>query len=212
MSNIKYADLIHDVLPFLAADPSDPFTEAMIKRAAIEFCKESWVWKHVCDAQDVTVSEGTYDLDIPNASSVATVMDVLLSGVPLEAKEIGWLNANVPTWLTDAATPRYYTQTEPEKLMLAPVPSETTAGALTVTVALQPSQSASGLPEWIFNKFPYEITDGALAKLMLVPGKPWTDLAGGVDRRAKFEAAIANARAMAVTGLGRAANRTSPQH
>lgn len=212
MANIKYSDLICDVLPALAADPSDPFTENAIKRAAIEFCQDSWVWKHICDAQDVTINESTYDVDVPNGASVAMVMDVLLDGVPLEAKEVGWLNNNVPTWLTDAAIPNYYTQTDPGEIILAPIPSETTSAGLVVTAALQPSRAATGFPEWIFNKFPYAITEGALAKLMLVPGKPWTDLAGGVDRRARFEAAIANARAMAVTGLGRAANRTSSQH
>lgn len=212
MANIKYSDLIHDVLPFLAADPSDPFTENVIKRAAIEFCQESWVWKHISDAQDVTVSEATYDIDVPNGAAVTTVMSVVLNDTPLEAKEVGWLNINLPAWHTTEAAPNYYTQTEPGQIILAPIPGETSAAALVITVALQPTQTATGFPEWIFNKFPYAITDGALAKLMLVPGKPWTDLTGGVDRRARFEAAIANARAMAVTGLSRAANRTSSQH
>lgn len=212
MANIKYSDLIRDVLPFLASDPSDPFTETVIKRAAIEFCRESWVWKHVTEAEDVTVGEDTYDIDIPNGSAVAMVMDVGLNGVPLEAKQVDWLNINVPTWRTNASTPKYYTQTEPGQIMLAPTPSENTAGALVITVALQPARSATGFPEWISNKFPYAITDGALAKLMLVPGKPWTDLAGGADRRVLFDAAIANARAMAASGLGRAPIRSSTQH
>ena len=56
------------------------------------------------------------------------------------------------------------------------------------------------------------LAEGALAKLMMMPNKPWTDIQNGADRRTKFEVGIANARASAVSALGSAPQRVTAQH
>lgn len=212
MANIKYSELLDEVLPNLAADPSDPVTENAIKRAVIEFCEKSWIWQHLPDALDVTAGEATIDLEALPGSDIAAVMAAALDGNPLDAKSLDWLNSNVPRWRTDRTTPRYYTQVDTERLILAGVPDASSTGGLSLTLALQPSHNATGFPKWIFNQHVYALADGAMAKLMLMPAKPWTDVVNGQDRRAKFDAAIANARAAVVAGLGRAALRVAAHH
>jgi hypothetical protein len=212
VANTKYSDLLDDVLPNLAADPSDPVTEYAIKRAVIDFCAGSWIWKHIPDPIDVTAGEATYDLEAPAATDITAVMSGALNNVPLTPKAIDWLDANLAGWRTNTATSRYFTQVDTEQMILAPVPESTNAQGLTLTLALQPSQNSTGFPKWIANQYLYVLADGAIARLMLMPGKPWTDLANGQDRRAKFEAGIANARANAVSALGRATQRTASQH
>lgn len=212
MANTKYSDLLDDVLPSLAADPSDPVTEHAIKRAVIEFCAGSWIWKHLPDPMDVTAGEAVYDLESPSGTDVSMVMTVALDGYPLSPQATEWLDANEPGWRNVTGTPRYFTQVDTEQLILAQVPSASTTGGLTVTLALQPSQKSTGFPSWIANQHMYALADGAIARLMLMPGKPWTDVVNGQDHRAKFDAAIANARANAVFGLGRASLRTASQH
>lgn len=212
MANIKYSDLLDDVLPSLAADPSDPVTEHAIKRAVIEFCAGSWIWKHLPDPIDVTAGGAAYDLEPLSGSDVAMVMSVALDGYPLGPKSTDWLDANTNGWRTTTSTPKHFTQVDTEQLILAPVPAATQAGGLTVTLALQPSQNSTGFPKWIANQHLYALADGAISRLMLMPGKPWTDLANGQDHRQRFDAAMANARAIAVGGLGRAPTRTAPQH
>lgn len=212
MANTKYSDLLDDVLPSLAADPSDPVTEHAIKRAVIEFCAGSWIWKHLPDAIDVTAGEAVYDLEPLPATDIAAVMSASLEAYPLTPKSLDWLDDNRPGWRTTTSTPKHFTQVDTEQLILAPVPAATVVGGLTLTLAMQPSQNSTGFPKWIANQYIYALADGAIARLMLMPGKPWTDLQNGQDRRAKFDAAIANARASAVGGLGRAPQRTASQH
>lgn len=212
MATIKYSDLLDDVLPSLAADPSDPVTEHAIKRAVIEFCASSWIWKHLPDAIDVASGEAVYDLEPLPATDIAAVMSASLDNYPLTPKATDWLDANVPGWRTTTATPRHVTQVDTEQVILAPVPAATVAGGLVLTLAMQPSQNSTGFPKWIANQYIYALADGAISRLMLMPNKPWTDLANGQDRRAKFDAAMANARANAVFGLGRASLRTASQH
>lgn len=212
MANTKYSDLIDDVLPSLAADPSDPVTEHAIKRACIEFCNGSWIWKHLPDPIDVAAGEAYYDLEAPAGADISAVMDAAHDNVPLGAKSVAWLDAQLPGWRTSRAVPKYYTQIDTEQVILASMPDSNIASGLTLTLALQPSQSATGLPKWIFNQFLYTLADGAIARLMLMPGKPWTDLVNGADRRKNFEAGIANARSSALAALGRAAQRGTSQH
>lgn len=212
MANVKYSELLDEVLPSLPADPSDPVTENAIKRAVIEFCASSWIWRYIPDPLSVVAGEAFYDLEPPAGADIATVIDVALNNVPLTPKAIEQLNAEIPGWRTTQVTPKYFTQVDTEQIILAAVPPTSITDGLTMTLALQPNQSATGFPKWIFNQYIYALADGALAKLMLMPNKPWTDAKTGADRRNRFEAAIANARNSVTSGLGRAAGRVKYQH
>jgi hypothetical protein len=212
MATTKYIDLLTEVLPVLAADPSDPVTEAAIKRAAIEFCNGSWVWLHMPDLLDVEAGETTYDIDVPAGADVTTVVDAALDGTPLQNKSLAWLNANVPRWRKEPGTPRYFTQINTEQLMLAQLPAQTQAQALALTLALQPDQRATGMPRWIVTQYLYVIASGAIANLMLMPGQDWTDMALGAIKKAEFAAGVNDARNDALSALGRAPVRSTPQH
>ena len=212
MANIKYSELLDEVLPQLAADPSDPVTENAIKRAVIEFCSSSWIWRYLPDPIDVVAGEANYTLEPPAGADVATLIDAQFNTTPLDPRSTTWLDHEIPGWRTLRKTPKYFTQVDTEEIILAAVPDISMTGGLTMTLALQPSQRASDFPRWIFNNYIYDLANGAIAKLMLMPGQPWTDLQGGADRRARFDAAIANARNSAASAVGRAPGRVRGQH
>lgn len=212
MATIKYSDLLPDVLPTLIADPSDPVTERAIKRAVIEFCAGSWVWQHLMDPIDVVAGESFYDLEPPTGGDISAVMHVECNGLPLVNKSLEWLNKEHPSWRLDRETPKWFTQVTPDQLILAKVPDATVAGGLYVTLAVEPSQSSTSFPKWIWNQYIYALVDGALSTLMLMPDKPWTDLKNGSARLDNFNAAINNARANGTAALSRATVRTSSHH
>lgn len=212
MAQIQYTDLVQDVLPHLAADPSDPVTENAIKRTVIEFCAGSWIWKSFQDPVTVLPGVNTYDLEPETGTDVSAVLAVELDGRPLNARDVPWLNRELPRWKTVAGTIKYFTQIDTETLILAPLPDSQITNALTITLALQPSQKATSLPSWIYNLYIYALVDGAVSRLMLMPNKGWSDAAAGLDRRTKFEAAMANARNNAVSALGIAPQRSKSQH
>lgn len=212
MALIKYADLIDDVLPHLPADPSDPVTENAIKRTVIEFCAGSWIWRAFQDPVTVKAGVNTYDLEPDTGADVSTVLAAELDGLPLKPRDLPTLNAEIPRWRTVSGTIKYFTQLDTESLILAPLPDVTVTNGLTITLALQPSQASTGFPGWIYSQYIYALVDGAVARLMTMPNKGWTDVATGLDRRAKFENAIGNARNSAVSALGIAPQRTKSQH
>lgn len=210
MANVKYSDLLDEVLPLLPADPSDPVTENAIKRAVIEFCATTWLWKYLPDTFLATPGEGAYLIETLPGTDVSAVLSVQFDGLTLEQKSVDWLNENVSGWRTNRGQVRYFTQVDTEEIILAPLPDS--AGVLAMTLALQPNHTATGFPKWIFNQYVYTLADGALSKLMLMSGKPWSDGANGLSRKAAFEAGMANAKTVSVTALGRATLRTTSQH
>lgn len=212
MANTDYIDLLDDVLPSLAADPSDPVTEAAARRVVTEFCAATWVWQHLPAPVNVVANQASYPITAPADADIASVLTVEHDGAPIEARSVEWLNANAPRWRTSAATPRHFTQIEQDQLILAPLPSAGLAQGLTMTLALQPKRTATGAPAWLMTKYRYSLVDGVLARLMLMANKPWSDPANGQDRRNSYEAAVANARADAVAALGGGVLRVTPQH
>ena len=212
MANINYTDLLDEVLPFLAADPGKPVTVSAIKRTVIEFCNGSWIWQYLPDPLNVIAGVNTYDLEPPTGANVTAVIDVVHGTESLQNRSLNWLDQNTAGWRTVRRTPKFFTQVDTTQIILAPVPDITIRGGLLMTLALQPTVSSDSFPDWIYNQFVYEIANGAIARLMLMPARPWTDLANGADRRTKFEQSIANARTKAVFALGRAIERVKPQH
>ena len=212
MATTKYADLLDEVLSYLAADPSNPVTENAIKRAVIEFCAGSWIWKYLPDTLTTLSGEAFYDLEPPTGADVSVVMHVALDGVPLTHKSIEWLDVELPRWRTTGGTPKYFSQIDSEQIVLAPMPDAGVTNGLSMTLALQPSQSATGFPAWIGNQYFEDLVNGALSRLMLMPNKPWTDIINGAGRRAAFDAAMNNARASAVRSLARAEIHSKSHH
>lgn len=212
MSTKPFLDLLDDVLPELAADPSNPVTEAAIRRASIDFCAGSRIWQVRTDPMTVFAGEGVVDIDVPNGADVAEVLDAALHGAPLDKKTVAWLNATMPGWRTETAVPRFYTQMELDQVMLAPAPNARGLQALVLTVAFQPSASAEGLPAWIARQYHDALVDGTLARLMNMNAKPWTDKSEGMARRSSFETAMTAARLDGETAFGGAPIRNTSYH
>lgn len=212
MANKKYADLVNEVLPYLAADPSDPVTEQAIRRTVIQFCADSWIWKAFQDPVSVRAGLNQYDLEPETGADVSAVVAVELDGRTIHPKTPVWLNKEIPRWKTVTGTPKYFTQMDTESLFLAPLPQDNQANALTITLALQPTQKSDGFPMWIYNQYADALVNGAVGRLMLMNGKPWADPANGLDRRNSFMSEIASARNDAVSALGIAPTRVTPQH
>lgn len=210
MASTKYSDISSEITPHLAAYPPEPTVENAIKRAVIEFCSLSLIWKHLPDPIDVNAGEAEYNIELPPGSEVAMVMNAAVDGDPLTAQSTEMLDKAMPGWRTASATAKFYTQIEPGQIILAPIPVSTVTAGLVLTLALRPSISATSFPKWIANKYLYEISDGAISKLMLMSGKTWSDAQNGTFRKSQFDTAIAQARESSAKALGRAVIRTTP--
>lgn len=212
MANIKFIEAQNDVLALLSADPSEPVVEHAIKRAAIEFCAGSWVWKHLPDPLDVQAGEAVYDLETPSGAEVVVVIHAEYDALPLENKGIDWLDSNIKGWRTTQQPPRFFTQVDTDQIILAGVPDANITAGLVLTLALCPMQNATGIPAWLFNGYVDDLVSGAVARLATMQGKRWTDGGLAAYHDSKFKTAIAQARAAGVNALSRAPVRVTGHH
>lgn len=212
MSNVKYSDLLRDVLPHLGNGPSDPLVEAMIRSAVIEFCNQSWIWRYLPDPMDITAGEGTYDLEPPTGSDVAAVLSCSIDGNLILPASTDDLSDMYMRWQTLSGPARHYTQTDTNSLLLVPKPEFNIASGLMMVLALQPSRASTSFPDWIADQYAESLAAGALSRLMLMPGKAWSDSQTGLFHKDKFHSSIHAAKASGARGLSRATVRTAAQH
>lgn len=210
MATSKFSDLYPDVLPLLAADPSEPVMDRAIRRAAIEFCDLSRVWRVTPDAMTTVAGEGFYDLEPPAGAEVAHVVGVKVAGRLLPARTLMEVERTVANWRGTGEV-QCFTQMDPEQIVMAPAPSESGL-SLEIVAAMRPTLKASTLPGWIVSRYGHYIAAGAASKLMLMPDKPWTAGQAGVLMRDTFMTGVAEAKGDGESAMGTAIIRTTPQH
>lgn len=211
MSNAKLSELLPDVLPQLNADPSEPVVEHAIKRAAIEFCELSRVWRHVPDSQDIVAGESYYDVEAPMGADVVGVLSVKADGTLLQALTITQLDQQIPGWRTPAPV-QFYAQLDTEQVMLAPTPDTTIENGLDMVLALRPSAAATTIPKWMMARYGQAIAHGALSRLFRMAGRPWADGNLGALARERFMVGVATAKHDGETGMQTAVIRTTPHN
>lgn len=209
MSNAKYTDLLDEVMPHVPGADTDIVVNA-IKRAVIQFCVKSLVWRVPSDP--ITVyADGTADIDSPESNTqVVKVLSAKLAGRkdPILPKSPEWLDAWNPDWRTAIGEAQYFTQDNPLQMLVTLAPGSQLVGALTAQLALAPSIVSSGVEKWILDRYAEPLASGAIGRLMIMAKKPWTNAQLGLGHMQEFQAGIGAAMAQAAKGFGRGPLRT----
>lgn len=209
---MKYTAFVPDVTVQLLSDPSGPVVESAIRNAAIELCRSSWMWREYASAVTVSANEPRIDIELPAGADLVAVLTVTLDGLLLDNESGDRLDAMYPRWATDTGIPKRYTQTDMSAIILSPVPDSNYVDSLVIYYAVAPTRTATGLPDWIANDYWEEIVSGALARLLTMPGRPWTNMEAGDHHRNLFNFAISQAKESGLRALGRAPTRTTQHH
>ncbi len=212
MSTIKLTEIADDVRPYLVAEPPPPLLVKEIRKTLMELCARTSIWRIFLDPITVTAGNALIEVSPDPSASIVEVLSASLSGVPLVAKTVEWLNEFVPGWTSTTGDPKYYTQMQTGELILAPVPVSRIQAGLKLVATQQPARNSSTIPLWIYDRYQEEIQNGTCSKLMLMPGKPWTDERNGADRRDKWTSCLGVIKAQASTSFGTASIRTRPCH
>jgi hypothetical protein len=164
-----------DFYDMAAADvPGCPLAvlDAALRLAAINFCEHSLAW--VYDHPDIPVMPNiqSYAFAPPAGAVVHAILRAEFNG-----RKIGFSRAEVDRDISSrnnrTGMPEYMGAST-TSLILMPTPG--TSGMLAMTVALKPSPDAFGIDDSIFDEYREAIVHGALARLMLSPKKPYTNM------------------------------------
>lgn len=188
------------VIPELPGAPS-PLVDFWLIQVAREFCERSRAWVETTPPVDAVQGQSAYSPTPPSETEIVQIVAVNYLGKPLNPKLPGELQKDYGNWQAKLGTPASFTSNGLGQALLVPVPDQSNAGAIVMNVAVKPTDTASGVADWVFSRWRNALAAGAKAKLMAMADKPWAQPDRVPLYQAMFEAAIADAVVAARDGF-----------
>jgi hypothetical protein len=177
MSNVSFDDFVSEVRPEVLKCP-DPLIIREIRKGCRDLAQDAYVWEYTHDPIYVRANVAEYDLDPPSCADIIQVIwaqhdtNIL---VPTSVAELDEWNGN-SDWRTQTDTQaQWYYQPTHKTIRLVYTPSVSLAQGLNLIVLLKPTRDADEVDEIFYDEYLEAIGSYAKWKLMIMPGKPWTN-------------------------------------
>lgn len=204
---MNYSSFYDDVLLDCARCPL-PVVLAQVRLSVIELCDRSRIWQYTTDDEVVVANQTDYDLALPDGTEVVEVLGGYFNECEIFHKSADWLDSNYGRWQALIGQPRFMTQTKPSAVTVVPYPDVVqSTDRLRWRLALRPSRTSTSFdPDGIFcNDFYQDIVHAVKARLMLSPGKPYTNPKLAEYHLKRWLAGVNRARLQANKSRGREA-------
>jgi hypothetical protein len=200
------ADFLPRLLPDLPGCPSAAVKQALID-AAKEFLTESQVWNEVQDPTQIVSGVQEYSLDAPDSSARCIDVRAIYAPWMPRGSLIGVTLAQIarddPAWAERTGSqPVYYTRAfDFSNYRVFPMPTNVPAGTqVRVHGVYTLTDAATKLPDDIVTRYGEAIASGAKQRLMVQPGKTWSNDKLAVFHLGRFESGKLNAKIDAMHG------------
>ncbi len=199
----RYEQFLPEVLPYVRDCPELVAVNA-VRNACIEFCDRSlWLLYHHSPISTVA-GESTYELDLPDDTTTARVMDAwYLNGPLAPIGEDDIKQMFLTDWREATGIPAFYTHLDPAEIVLAPTPVQDEDDALALIVALRPTRDSVEVDDTLYERWAEEIGCGARARLHQIPGQPFFDITLASRSQMMFDHGVGLARIERNRGLTR---------
>lgn len=184
-----------DVLTSVRGCPQ-PTVDHHLRRAAIELCTRSRRLKLDMPAFNTVAGTAEYALAPGAGMETVQIIDAAVDGVPIDPVRRA-IASTMTDWSTDQGRPSLYLMSgNDETVRLWKTPDA--VYAVTLTLAIKPDQAAVGIEDWFGDRYNDTIAAGALARLMALPKKVWTNPDLALYHNERFEAGVSRACAEAI--------------
>lgn len=189
--------------------PSCPPALALqaIRNTVIEFCEKSLIHQVTLDPLTLVPNQCDYDLEAPSSHQrVQKIMRVWFKGqeidpvAPDDVVTPDIYAANIPGYTVEKGPSKAYTQKEFGTVSFLPIPDQRYVNAITMRVALVPTRDSTQFEDSLYEQWGEFIACGAKARLMLNPGKPYTNTEAAVVNQGRYMTALNDARQRAIRG------------
>lgn len=158
----------------------------MLKQAIREFFTKSGFWVEDT-TRNIIADKDTYTVRTPANSEALYLIGVLVNGYPYH------LSAGAYQGMVG----RYSFVPDLGKVTIAPVPVADIESGLFLRTAYKPTLASTTVPDEAVTTWYDEILSGALARLMAMPKKPYSDPVVAAYHLRRFKRGIATARDVA---------------
>lgn len=173
----SYEALLSEIIPMVPSCP-DSLIEQNIRAAAIEFCEKTGIYQAELDPITTVGGVYEYDLEAPSQTVVHKVMWVTHDGKDLEPISPTLLEQRVPKWRDEDCygKPEYFLKNSQTTFWMVPVPSATMPQSTIIRVQLKPTHRSTACDDLVMEDYRDSIINGALFRLLRIPGREWTDI------------------------------------
>lgn len=174
MANISYDAFLPSLLPSIRNCP-DPTIEEAIRSTVIDICERTEMWQ--ADLDPISLIAGTYEYDLepPTQSIVHRIINVVYEGDPLDPSTMGLINQRFRDWKTQWGKPKLWVKEGQALVRFVPIPKENQAAAVDIRVVLKPTITSGGADAYIMTDARDAIINGALSRIMSIPGRDWSN-------------------------------------
>lgn len=177
-----------------------------LREVARDFCWRSLAWRMDFDPITTSPTRLTYELDAPEQQAeVVKVLSLSMAGEKLWAANEQRRGHSGTSLKYPVDEPPFDLSSDMLELTLV---DEAPSGVLQLHGAMRPSAAATGLPDLLGTEHREAMRTGTLARLMVMPKKPWRDLELASFYRTQYESLLALAAVNAQTGNTRHLLRT----
>lgn len=168
------------LLPYLLPEvPGVPDALAVqaIMRTANDFCIESGVWSEIQDPIAVLDNVNEYDLETPKGAQISTIKSIWMVNRELVPVTMERLQEMIPNWQeAKGSDPAYYNcPNDWSVVRIYPIPFGANKAKMTIRAVYTPDQFGAFLPQFLVDRYLDELLAGTKARLMMMPGKSWTN-------------------------------------
>lgn len=205
----SYEEFFSWVLPDVAGCPEITAIQS-IRDATIQFCELTLIHQVDHDPVSVVAKISDYDLESPIANTrIVKVMKAFYKGQELspaspdEVTDPALYNSSIGGYTPNYQPPTAFFQKDTASITLMPIPDQSIANAITMRVALVPSRSSIACEDLLFEQWVEYIAAGAVARLQMSSGKPYSNTQAASVNQARYMAGVNIARSRAVRGFNR---------
>lgn len=202
------SDFMQYVLPYVPGC-TYPLAELHIRNICIDFCTHAPIVQEQLDPINLIKGQREYDLDTAAGTVTTIVLQAKYQGRDLDICKIGDTTFDytddqfgAPTGIMQAAGNLF-------TLNIKPIANE--RAALSLIVATKPTAQAPTVADVLLNDYAYEIGQGAVARLLKIPGQPFSNPATSIAYEATYTTARTAARIRAESSFGAASSRVKPR-
>lgn len=176
------------IQPHVPGCPEMTITQHL-QEAAADFCERSSVWRYDIEGDFTAPGVSDYPIYTPAKAALENVLALYLEGFLVSKVSDSSHHLSDQTTL---GRPSAYSIYQDESIRFYPVPDDTYR--FNGVGVLKPTLDATGIEEFIYNTHGRAIACGALAKLLLVPSKEWSNPELATYYNSKFAKAADDAK------------------
>jgi len=195
---------ITDFIPLIRAHVSgcpDNIIQNAALNACIRFCTDTWIIRETLPASDITIGVDDYTINAAANKAPVGMISFLYDKRELDKKTEEELDIIDQGWRTaDPGVATYVMAPEPDRILLNRVPAETIVGGMIVEIATRPIDDALEVDDLLYKDWRDTIKYGALAELLEIPEKQWSDMKQSIWYGKRFNFGIQSGKARARMG------------